>query len=525
MKTYEERIKVIQAKAKRRKAARSILKASTGFIFTLALILGIMHIPYGSIKAEIPATNPPTNWFTDKTPTISTYPTLSTMPPTTFGPPVYPPDLVMDLQRIELIEDSWAKENKAGFAENLKFCHAATGMDGIRRYYSFMKEDYKGQNQRYDILYIPCQALPVPTEFTFSGHTFRSRNAFGLYVFSSQHLDSLDVTLNLFIPLVEYINSSTIEETALLVSVQMHNLYEEELYGSFLNEMPQENPADDLLRLKAAWLVNFGQVPAFEDVNGPRYYGTFSGYDIIFSPTQLTATQTQTIGGESFSHTSSFELLAFKDWQFYKLQDVYDQGLISQKNIVQLAQIHREPIDQEAVLAELDALVGDFDSWYNKVLTCEYDTPSQLVLSQFFLNAFREDGNKVTDSERAQLKDLFAHNPDYQVIMDRLDITRLPVERMNEVLQTCFGITLEDIDEAGFKDLVYLESTNCYYIIGGGASVTMDFQAQSIEVLYDGSICVYYTANGDDTVYALTLVWKGDGYKIRSNMRVPIQIQ
>lgn len=515
MKTYDERIKAIQKKAKRRKTVRSTLKASAGLICTLALIIGIMHIPYGSFQAGVSPTHTSNNRPTDTFTTVPTYPTLPTMPSSTFGPPIYPPDLDMDLERIALIEDSWAKENKAGFAQNMKFCHAAAGVDGIRHYYSFMKEDYKGQNQRYDILYIPCQAMPVATEFTFSGHTFRSRNGFGLYVFSSQHLEALDVTLNLFIPLVEYINSSTIEETALLVSVQMHNLYEEELYGSFLKEMPKVDPADDLLRLKAAWLVNFGQVPAFEDATDLRYYGTFSGYAIVFEPTNLMVEQTQTIGGERFTHTSSFVLYAIKEWRLYLLEDVYAQGLISQENIVQLAQIHRESIDLDAELEKFNTIFGGLGSWYNKALTSEYTTPEKLVLSQFFLNAFSEDGNEVTDSERAQLKAIYGSD-----VIDFLDITRLPVDSMNQVLQEYFGVTLDEIDVASDKDLHHLESTDCYYIIGGGASAFKGFQALSFETLYDGSICVYYIADWEDTVYAVTIFPTDDGYRIISNLKV-----
>lgn len=175
-----------------------------------------------------------------------------------------------------------------------------------------------------------------------------------------------------------------------------------------------------------------------------------------------------------------------------------------------------EPANEE--LAKWNALFGNLDSWYNKALTCEYATPAQLDMEAFFLAAFREDDNAVTASERAQLKELFTHNPDYQEVIDRLDITRLPVERMNKVLQEYFGITLEDIDEAGFKDLHYLESTNSYYIIGGGASVTMGFRALSVQTMEDGSICVSYTANWEDTVYVVTLMPQGDGYQILSNV-------
>ena len=174
-----------------------------------------------------------------------------------------------------------------------------------------------------------------------------------------------------------------------------------------------------------------------------------------------------------------------------------------------------EPIDEE--VAKFNALFGELGSWYNKALTCEYETPAQLKLSFFFLAAFNEDSNQITDSERAQLKAVYDGNDNF---IDFLHITRLPVYRMNRLLMDYFAITLDEIEDAGFAELLYLQSVDCYYIIGGGASCTMDFNAISVETLEDGLICVYYTANYEDTVYVVTLMPYGDGYRILSNLAV-----
>ncbi len=175
-----------------------------------------------------------------------------------------------------------------------------------------------------------------------------------------------------------------------------------------------------------------------------------------------------------------------------------------------------DPVDEE--LAKFNALFGNLDSWYNKALTCEYETPAQLQLSYFFMAAFSEESNQVTDSEIAQLKALYDHNPHYAANIQNYPITRLPVDWMNQVLQDYFGITLDAVDSAGFTDMDYLESANCYYIIGGGASATMDFNATSVETLEDGTIRVYYTADWETTVRCVTLQPSGDGYMILSNV-------
>ena len=176
-----------------------------------------------------------------------------------------------------------------------------------------------------------------------------------------------------------------------------------------------------------------------------------------------------------------------------------------------------EPVQDD--LAKFNALFGELGSWYNRALTCEYTDPAQLRLTYLFLAAFNEASNQVTDSEIAQLKALYEHNPDYAADIQNHHITRLPVDRMNQVMQYYFGITLDAVDTAGFDDMDYLESTNCYYIIGGGASATMDFNTTSVETLEDGTIRVYYTANYEDTVYVVTLMPYGDGYRILSNVK------
>lgn len=166
------------------------------------------------------------------------------------------------------------------------------------------------------------------------------------------------------------------------------------------------------------------------------------------------------------------------------------------------------PVDE---LAEFNALFGKPGSWYNLVLTCEYATPGHIDLSMLFYNGFTEESREPTDAEWAELKDQPGFNINYNLF-------RLPVDRMNQVLTDLFGITLEDVDAAGFENLVYLESTNCYYMMHTDALAAENLNAISVETVEDGSIRVYYTANLEDTVYVVTLMPNGDGYRILSNV-------
>jgi hypothetical protein len=91
------------------------------------------------------------------------------------------------------------------------------------------------------------------------------------------------------------------------------------------------------------------------------------------------------------------------------------------------------------------------------------------------------------------------------------------------VLLDLFGITLEDVDEAGFKNLVYLESTGCYYHMVTDFACVENFQAKDIEINANGTITVYYTADWG-TEYRMTLVWHGEGYRILSNVIRPLEV-
>ena len=169
-------------------------------------------------------------------------------------------------------------------------------------------------------------------------------------------------------------------------------------------------------------------------------------------------------------------------------------------------------VTQPADSAELDAyteLFGNNKSWYNRALTCQYETPKELSLLAFFYCGF-QDETRATEAEWEALKDKEGFNVNY-------DFYRLPVDKMSEVLNKCFGITLEDVADSGFEGLTYLESTNCYYFMATGFNSTENFKAKSIDNLEDGSIRLLYTAfyNGDE--YEVIFKVRGEGYQILSN--------
>lgn len=520
MKTYEDRMISIQKKAKRKKFVRTCIKTAASTLCLVAIIVGLMHIPYGSSNVGVNPTNPTNRPTVTNPPTMTTVPTVPTVPTTKPTEPIINQyedftfaDLYMGWAKVKYIEELWAEKDFFGDSEYMKFCDPEEGIDGIRYYGSFTWKFNSGKSVTYDILFVPCKNLPVASEFTLEGHTFRSRNSFCLYLYSAS---STLYPLTTFVE--EMAPAYTIEEDVLVRAVELHAEYESALYGSVLTEMPQEDPADDLLRVKSTFLMNMGHVPRFGEPDGERYYGNFSGYDIVFMiwPTDMNATLTGTIGGQTFYYHRYFSLYAIKDWQLEELAVVFKEGHISQEDIIQLAKIHEIANNPNKALEEINELFGNLASWYNRAIVSGYSDPTQIDLKLLFYVGFDGESRDPTDEEWEQLKD-------HRGFHEYMDLMRLPADKMNQVLMDLFGITLEDVDDAGFKNLVYLESTGCYYHMVTDFACVENFKAKDIEINANGTITVYYTANWG-TEYRMTLVWHGEGYRILSNEIRPLEV-
>ena len=164
----------------------------------------------------------------------------------------------------------------------------------------------------------------------------------------------------------------------------------------------------------------------------------------------------------------------------------------------------------EDQLAVFNALFCDMSSWYNKALLCQYTSLAQLNLKTFFYSGFVGESTKPTDAEWAELN----NQPGFDI---NYDLIRLPVDKMNQVLTDYFGITLDDIDDRAFENLVFLESTNCYYHMATDAMAVENFKATTVGPQEDGTIRVTYTAGFDNESFVVTLVPNGEGYRILSN--------
>ncbi len=149
-------------------------------------------------------------------------------------------------------------------------------------------------------------------------------------------------------------------------------------------------------------------------------------------------------------------------------------------------------IVEDPRLAEFDKLFRDMNNWYNKGLTDFFADSSEINLKMLFYRGFSDESGKLTDAEKEALQG--------KVNLE-LDVRRLPVKKMNEVLSRYFNVSIEGLQSSSFEGLVYLESTDCYYFSAGDTEVVENFKAIRVESLEYGKLRMYYTARSRATDY------------------------
>ena len=162
-------------------------------------------------------------------------------------------------------------------------------------------------------------------------------------------------------------------------------------------------------------------------------------------------------------------------------------------------------------LTRINPLFSNWRTHYSQALLCTFDDPKELDLKTLFYRGFEGESQEPTDEEWALLKD----KPGFE---EGFDLMRLPRKKMNDVLVEVFGVSLDYIADTGFAGLVYLEETDCYYHQVSDVEALTGFNAVSVEIQEDGTICVRYTADSLDGIHTVILMPSvGGAFTILSN--------
>ncbi|MBE6986941.1 MAG: M56 family metallopeptidase [Ruminococcaceae bacterium] len=159
-------------------------------------------------------------------------------------------------------------------------------------------------------------------------------------------------------------------------------------------------------------------------------------------------------------------------------------------------------------------------NYYNYALGQEYASPMELNLRNFFGNGFKGE-KTATQAELTELKPYLENS--FWGYAGAGDFHRLPKDKMEEELQKCFGISLADLPESAFADLIYLESTDsyCFYATGMQGE-TNHFEPKAVEYRNGGTVQVIYSKFAyPKWDFVVTLQPTDNGYQILSNTYLP----
>lgn len=111
------------------------------------------------------------------------------------------------------------------------------------------------------------------------------------------------------------------------------------IYFAFSNPVGRIKPLSEekTQEISAAYFNQYG-----DEFHSYRYYGEYNGCYVFFRSGIADATETKLIAGCYFYHTKLFNLYAYKDGVFYSLEEAYEKGLITQKQVKKVMYVHDE---------------------------------------------------------------------------------------------------------------------------------------------------------------------------------------
>ncbi len=172
--------------------------------------------------------------------------------------------------------------------------------------------------------------------------------------------------------------------------------------------------------------------------------------------------------------------------------------------------------DQYDALEEFNRIFGDQTSYYNWALVDLYQGATQLNLQSLFANA-KTDGYEMPDVE--WYDEWLNSIPEG---WQNLDHNFVPKELMEQVMETYFGVRLEELPTECFAGLTYIDMTGWYSCVASDYPVTEKFRAVGMEERENGEIRLYYTCDGCNDLQVVTLTLSRNSaapYQIRSNQQ------
>lgn len=158
-------------------------------------------------------------------------------------------------------------------------------------------------------------------------------------------------------------------------------------------------------------------------------------------------------------------------------------------------------------LAEFQALFDNTELQYIRTVTSCYDDPAGIDLYQMFYGGFGDE--TISEEEWAFLEGVWTES------QLSWDVSRIPEEKMDEILREYLGIGLDETDCIGLDGFAYLESAGCYFHTSGDTNrIPITIQAGSYT--QDGEVELVYDREGE--LFVVTMAQTEGRWIVRKNL-------
>ena len=153
-------------------------------------------------------------------------------------------------------------------------------------------------------------------------------------------------------------------------------------------------------------------------------------------------------------------------------------------------------------------------NWFNLVVEWEFETPAQINLGRLFYMGARGDDTPyeehLSDAEWAFLDSISERYRNF-------DVVYISKDTVESVLETYFGITLEETEQIGMDRFVYNPDTNRYYSAISDVGFAFDFKVVGgYHDLDSNTVLIVELWNGE--LMQMTLRSVDDHYQMLSNV-------
>ena len=153
-------------------------------------------------------------------------------------------------------------------------------------------------------------------------------------------------------------------------------------------------------------------------------------------------------------------------------------------------------------------------NWFNLVVEWEFETPAQINLGRLFYMGARGDDTPyeehLSDAEWAFLDSISERYRNF-------DVVYISKDTVESVLETYFGITLEETEQIGMDRFVYNPDTNRYYSAISDVGFAFDFKVVGgYHDLDSNTVLIVELWNGE--LMQMTLRPVDDHYQMLSNV-------